>query len=397
MIEIRSLTKKFSLHRKTLFDFKNPFLRKKSAKSIIALSEINLFVDQGEVLGVVGRNGAGKSTLLQIICGTLTPSSGTVSVNGKIGALLELGAGFHPDFTGVENINLTASVIGMSKSQIKCSMNEIIEFADIGEYIDRPVRTYSTGMSMRLAFSIATSMNPEILIIDEALSVGDEEFSQKSFNRIMNLKQSGTTILFCSHSMYQIEALCTRALCLQNGKISMIGTPAEVTTHYLENLQNNKNNIELKHLDFRSHVESSTPKIIKIEIKKNNSIQGKNLILRSRRDNLSIKVYFKDLSNHKPSIAFSIRRKSGEIVASCGSKNDGINSLTDSNGRKYYLVEFPKVALLKGNFYMDVSLFCSKGIHTFDHVIQFLTFSVLQDDLEQGICHLNHKWLEFKA
>ena len=395
MINLTSVSKEFSTSSNFSL-LKSIFFKKPQNNKISALKDINLKIENNEVLGIIGKNGAGKSTLLQVICGTILPSVGKVTVNGKIGALLELGSGFHPDFTGVENINLTASVIGMSKSQIKRSMNEIIEFADIGEYIDRPVRTYSTGMSMRLAFSIATSMNPEILIIDEALSVGDEEFSQKSFNRIMHLKQSGTTILFCSHSMYQIEALCTRALWLQNGEIAMIGTPEEVTTQYLENLEDNKNNIELNHLDFKSHVESSTPKIIKIEIKKNNSIEGNNLILRSRKDDLSIKVYFTDLSNRKPSIAFSIRRKSGEIVASCGSKNDGINFLTDSNGRKYYLVEYPKVALLKGNFYMDVSLFCSKGIHTFDHAVQFLTFSVLQDDLEQGICHLNHKWLEFK-
>ena len=203
----------------------------------VALAPLNLQVKRGEALGLIGRNGAGKSTLLQMVCGTLNPSSGSLRVTGKIGALLELGAGFNPEFTGRENVYLAAAVMGFSGAETDALYESIVDFSGIREFIDQPVKTYSSGMYVRLAFSIATSANPDILVIDEALSVGDGAFAKKSFERIMQLKTQGTTVLFCSHSMYQVESFCDRALWLDRGQVQMEGPAADVVAAYTDSLR----------------------------------------------------------------------------------------------------------------------------------------------------------------
>jgi lipopolysaccharide transport system ATP-binding protein len=172
-----------------------------------------------------------------MVCGTLNPSSGSVKVNGKIGALLELGAGFNPEFTGRENVYLAAAVMGLSGAETDALYESIVEFSGIQEFIDQPVKTYSSGMYVRLAFSIATSANPDILVIDEALSVGDGAFAKKSFERIMQLKAQGTTVLFCSHSMYQVESFCDRAVWLDHGQVQMEGSASDVVAAYTDSLR----------------------------------------------------------------------------------------------------------------------------------------------------------------
>ena len=191
-----------------------------------ALRDVNLTVRPGEVVGLVGRNGAGKSTLLQLVCGTLAASSGELTVKGRVAALLELGGGFSPDFTGLENIYMNAAILGLKRAEVEARLPGILAFADIGDFIRQPVKTYSSGMFMRLAFAVATSVEPDILVIDEALSVGDGAFARKSFERIMKLKDAGKTILFCSHSMYQVEALCSRVLWIEAGVMRMQGPAA---------------------------------------------------------------------------------------------------------------------------------------------------------------------------
>lgn len=218
-IRAQHLGKAFQLYERPIDRLKQMLMRgrRRYYKEFAALHDVSFELRKGEVLGLVGRNGAGKSTLLQLICGTLNPSAGQVAVQGRVAALLELGAGFNPDFTGQENIYLNASILGLSKAEIDARYDDIVEFSGIADFIHQPVKTYSSGMYVRLAFSIATSVDPDILVIDEALSVGDGAFARKSFDRIMRLKEKGATILFCSHSVYQIEALCTRALWLDKG------------------------------------------------------------------------------------------------------------------------------------------------------------------------------------
>jgi lipopolysaccharide transport system ATP-binding protein len=196
------------------------------------LKDINVSINQGEALGIVGVNGAGKSTLLKMITGTTQPTSGAIHIEGHLAALLELGMGFHPEFTGRQNAYMAGQLLGISVDELNALMPEIEAFAEIGEYIDQPVRTYSSGMQMRLAFSVATARRPDILIVDEALSVGDAYFQHKSFDRIRAFRKSGTTLLIVSHDRQAIQTICDRAILLDRGRLAMEGTPEEVMDYF---------------------------------------------------------------------------------------------------------------------------------------------------------------------
>ncbi|MCL2336165.1 MAG: ABC transporter ATP-binding protein [Firmicutes bacterium] len=197
-----------------------------------ALRDVSFEVKKGETVGIVGRNGSGKSTLLQLICGTLTPTVGAVETNGRIAALLELGSGFNPEFTGRENVYMNGAVIGLSKEEIDARFDDIAAFADIGEFIEQPVKMYSSGMVVRLAFAVASNVDPEILIVDEALSVGDELFQRKCFSRIEDIRNKGATILFVSHSGAAIVELCNQAMLLEYGEKLALGTPKQIVGYY---------------------------------------------------------------------------------------------------------------------------------------------------------------------
>lgn len=197
-----------------------------------ALNDMTFSVRKGEAVGVVGHNGAGKSTLLGTIAGSITPTSGKVHVRGRLGALLELGAGFHPDLTGRENVYLNASLLGLDKKEIEEQFRSILDFSELQDFIDAPLRNYSSGMQVRLGFSVAIHIHPEILIMDEALSVGDQKFQQKCTNKILSFKREGKTLLFVSHSGPQIQLLCERALWLEHGKVMMDGPTNDVLKAY---------------------------------------------------------------------------------------------------------------------------------------------------------------------
>ncbi len=201
-------------------------------KEFVALEDISFEVMKGESVGIIGRNGAGKSTLLQIITGTLFPTKGTVLVDGSVGALLELGSGFNPEFTGKENVYLNASLLGLSKREIDERYREIVDFADIGEFIDQPVKTYSSGMMLRLAFSVQTIIEPAILIVDEALAVGDMFFQAKCMARLKKLIDKGVTVLFVSHDIGTVRQLCSKALLLKDGRVEDFGDVKRVTDRY---------------------------------------------------------------------------------------------------------------------------------------------------------------------
>ncbi|WP_201315292.1 ABC transporter ATP-binding protein [Dyella sp. EPa41] len=197
-----------------------------------AVRDVDFSVARGETLGIVGRNGSGKSTLLQMICGTLTPSAGSIDVRGRVAALLELGSGFNPDFTGRENVFLNGTVLGLTRPEIEDRFDDIAAFADIGEFIDQPVKSYSSGMYVRLAFAVAINVMPDILVVDEALSVGDEAFQRKCFARINAIRENGATILFVSHSASVVTELCNRAVLLDHGELLGIGAPKTIVSRY---------------------------------------------------------------------------------------------------------------------------------------------------------------------
>lgn len=221
-----------------------------------ALRDCSFEVHRGETFGIVGSNGAGKSTLLQLVAGTLTPTSGSVSVHGRVAALLELGSGFDPNFTGVENVYLNGAILGLTESEVRARFADIAEFADIGDFIHQPVRTYSSGMVVRLAFAISVCIDPTVLIVDEALAVGDNYFVNKCFHRLNELKSRGVTILFVSHSAATVTSLCSRALLLDKGAPLMVGPAEEVVNHYNQ-LTREKQSADVQRLTEQAHVPSA--------------------------------------------------------------------------------------------------------------------------------------------
>ena len=235
VIEVKGLGKCYQGYRKPIHRlWQSLFPKSRWYSEFWALKNIDLSVAKGETVGIVGKNGAGKSTLLQIITGVLKATEGELNTQGRISALLELGAGFNPDFTGMENARLNASIMGLSRDEFHQKLPDIVDFCGLGEFLERPVKTYSSGMFVRLAFAVAINMNPDILIIDEALAVGDVRFQAKCFRRIEQLKEQGVSILFVTHSTESVIKFCDRAILIDDGELKMTGKPKAVVQRYLE-------------------------------------------------------------------------------------------------------------------------------------------------------------------
>jgi lipopolysaccharide transport system ATP-binding protein len=364
-----------------------------------ALQNVDLAIKPGEVVGIVGRNGAGKSTLLQMLCGTMPPTTGSLQVNGRVAALLELGAGFNPEFTGIENVFMNAAILGMKHQEVKDRLEEILSFADIGEFVHQPVKTYSSGMFMRLAFAVATSVEPDILVIDEALSVGDGAFARKSFDRIMGLKEAGKTILFCSHSMYQVEALCSRAMWIEAGTLRMLGTAAEVTSAYQTSLNASIPKSPVLHVEAVSP--EASPKVpvpqgsgrITGIVARAGGISGRELDIVSGETDLEVTIEFSiDPGLPAPSVALGFSDANSLTVTSVLSATDNIKLRTDVQGYGRVVILFPKLPLLKGRYTVTGFLACENALHLYEQVDRCLVLNVKQDGLEQGLVKLPHRW-----
>lgn len=234
IIEVKDITKIYKLYTNPFDRIKESLhpLKKSYHKDFYALNHVSFHINMGEAVGIIGKNGSGKSTLLKLITGVLSPTSGSIHVEGKISALLELGAGFNPDFSGLENIYLNGTMMGFSKEQMDSKLNDIIEFADIGDFLYQPVKTYSSGMFVRLAFAVAINVEPEILIVDEALSVGDIFFQAKCFKKFAEFKKQGKTILFVTHDMSSIMKYCDRVIVMDKGSIIEEGLPGPMIDVY---------------------------------------------------------------------------------------------------------------------------------------------------------------------
>lgn len=236
MIEVKNVTMTYKMPVNRFSGLKEFIVQKMTKKlkytEFSALKDVSFNVAKGEVCGIIGHNGAGKSTILKIISGILKPTKGEVKVDGNIVPMLELGCGFDPDLNGRENIFLNGAILGYTKEFLQSKYQEIVEFSELGDFIETPIRNYSSGMMMRLGFSIATVVNPEVLIVDEILSVGDEKFQEKSRNRMQEMMSGGTTVLFVSHSLSLVRDLCTKVVWLENGKVKMFGDAKEVCDAY---------------------------------------------------------------------------------------------------------------------------------------------------------------------
>lgn len=354
-----------------------------------ALRNINLTFYSGEVIGIIGDNGAGKTTLLKIICGVLKATQGEVHLHGKVASLLELGSGFNPNFTGRENSYLYASILGISKDAFKSKIHDIISFSGLETVFDKPIRTYSSGMVARLAFSVATEVNPEILIIDEALSVGDARFRAKSFSRIKQLKESGITIIFCSHSLYQVELLSNRVLWLEEGKIKYFGEAKKAVAGYRD-----ANNCKiLEKFSIQTKNKENYGFLEKINIYKNNLPYNPREPFTSEKDTFMIEVDYRVTDKHyRPSIAISFSLEKGPIICGIGSFQKGIVPIVkDGKGSISLLIR--KINLLKGTYFVNVNLMNADGTVCLDAARDSIQIKVIQESLTQGYFTLDHEWV----
>lgn len=331
-IKVSHLTKIYKLYDKPIDRLKESLhpLGKKYHKEFYALNDVSFEIKKGETVGIIGKNGAGKSTLLKIITGVLTPTSGSVHVNGRIASLLELGAGFNPEYTGVENIYFQGSLMGYTHEEMEAKVDDIVQFADIGDFVHQPVKMYSSGMFARLAFAVNINVNPDVLIVDEALSVGDAAFQRKCFARMETMRSQGKTIVFVSHSEGSVVSLCNRALWINNGEKIIDGTPKLVTGLYMK--YGNENKID------KTKVESEYENLVnvqgEIQKEKANKIGFNNSELK--------KISTEDIYDQslKPKSTIYHEEKGAKIVDTKISTLEGkeVNVLTQDNYYKILMI-----------------------------------------------------------
>lgn len=353
-----------------------------------AINDVSLDILRGESMGLVGVNGAGKSTLLKIVAGVVQPSLGTVNVKGRVGALLELGAGFHPEYTGRENIFLACALMGLSQGEAQERIEAILEFADIGSHIEQPIKHYSSGMVVRLGFAIATTMSPDILITDEVLAVGDESFQKKCTAWMERYLADGGTLLLCSHSMYHIQKLCAHAAWIHEGKVRMRGTAADVTREYLawHEEKDQKHKTQIKPL------QAAGESIYQVRsMRLNFGAQDADTSIPQGGD-LTVSGTLYSPDGRAPVVAVGIVRADGTPIFGTFSEILGFHLVRQADGLFAYGLRFTHLPLLPGRYVARSHAMDPEGMRLFDHVER--RFEVVGDSRQLGFCDLEHQWIE---
>lgn len=368
----------------------------------VALSNMDFEVQSGETFGLIGENGAGKSTLLKIAAGTIRPTRGQVTRVGRVAALLELGAGFHPEESGYDNIRFMAALHGLEGSAMEAFYERATAFSELTpETLERPVKTYSSGMFMRLAFAAATAIDPDVLIVDEALSVGDLNFQKKSLNRILALREQGATVLFCSHNLYQVRSLCQRAAWIHGGKIAAIGKTEDVVTAYEahERRRYAHLNAETSSAPAEDRPERQSPatqasvpvKIMRLTIE---TADGINPAQVDTFQDLVLEIEVESYGDAPFHIGFSIVRPDKDNVFGSSTQFLGARPPLRGVGAHRIRVKFPRLPLLSGEYLWSVYTLDDTGLQVLDMAELIQPFTVLnQKHREFGLVWLDHEWL----
>jgi ABC-2 type transport system ATP-binding protein/lipopolysaccharide transport system ATP-binding protein len=422
VISIRNVSKTFKIYRDKPLTMKEKILKLRSNEysNFYALNDVSIDINKGETIGLIGHNGCGKSTLLKLITKILYPDSGEINVYGRISSLIELGAGFHPDFTGRENIYINASIFGLSRKEINEKIETIIEFSELGEFIENPVRTYSSGMYMRLAFSVAINVNPEILLIDEILSVGDANFQKKCFEKIEGFKREGATILIVAHDLATIERICDRVIWLNEGSIKEQGDADRVINLYTQLM--NKKYIDQRQEEYRKKSESND-EIVENEQQNENEKKNENenensgftdenrwgskeviitdaKILNQSGESTNIMAAGESLTIE---IDYRINKLQKEYIFGIGiftadkvlvyGNNTQIDKLKlesiEQNGKVKFHID--NCNLLSGNYKLNVAVVNGDHI-ALDFIKFYMDFSVVSNDKAVGLVSINHSW-----
>jgi len=389
-ITVDGLWKNFRLYHERNRYIKAAVLRGRRARyeEFWALKDVSFEIPQGETFGIIGSNGSGKSTMLKCLAGILYPNKGGVTVDGKLAALLELGAGFHYELTGRENVFLNGAILGLSKKDLELKYDEIVQFAGLEKFIDTPVKNYSSGMIVRLGFAIATNVNPEILLIDEILSVGDQNFQRRSAEKIDEFRRDGRTIVIVSHGMSQVERLCKNIAWLDNGELRMVGPASDVIAEYTGNSYENQ-----------PEAVSSTGKrwgsgqasITSIEVCDSD---GKHTEVINTDESLTITVAY---DAHVPIadmvVFIKITTLNGIEVWASSTKNNGV-ALPKVNGAGKVTLQLPSVPLLEGTYFVSVALRNARETNEFDHWEHGHKFDVHQRHrFDAGLVAMDATWV----
>lgn len=410
-IEVINVTKKFRLYPDKGYTLKEKtlFRKRRAYEERVVLDGISFEVKKGEAIGLIGHNGCGKSTTLKLLTKIMYPDGGTIAMCGRVSSLIELGAGFHPDLSGRENIYINASIFGLSKKEIEGRIDAIITFSELEEFIDHPVRTYSSGMYMRLAFAVAIHVEADILLIDEILAVGDAAFQAKCFHKLRELKAHGVTIVIVSHSLSQIEQICDRCIWVDLGKVKMEGNPEEIDYAYLDCMgkrrkvsQTVKNerteimaageetNIETdeEHTNIEKSKEEKELEITEVELlhedgsKDQRFCVGEKMILRVK--------YKKNLPQEMhPLMGIKIYRNDGMNAYGTNTQNERIKLNIQREG--WIECCFEKLNLVAAVYYVDIA-FRTQDMLIYDYKTKIQEFEMYDSIYEEGIAHLDHSW-----
>lgn len=358
-------------------------LRRSPTDDVCVLKPLDLVIQRGESMGVIGENGAGKSTLLKLLTGVLTPTTGIVRVNGSVGALLELGAGFHPDYSGRENLRMAAALAGLDPSDVRERMPQIIEFADIGRYIDEPIKHYSSGMIVRLGFAIVAAIRPDLLITDEVLAVGDESFQKKCIAWMEGYLAGGGTLLLVSHGMYHIQKLCRQAIWLKEGEVAAQGDVFDVTQAYLAYH-------ERKSRAAGEGAAANATMEYRIERTVLSGIENAEHVLLDDARQIDVEVDVLARDDHTPVLLFGVAHTNGLPIYGVSSDMERVSPLRLSAGRYRFRLTLDLSPLLPGEYLLKLHPMDTHGLRLFE--TREITVTVRGETRELGVVRLPHRW-----
>ncbi len=387
LLDVQGVGKNFPrVHRRRdrLVSVWDAVLGRPYRSSTTILSDVGFTLRRGESLGLIGENGAGKSTLLRMICGIAKPTTGRVALHGSVAPLLELGAGFHPDYSGRDNIRMNGLLLGMSSAELEAKVEAILDFAEIGHYIDEPVKHYSSGMKVRLGFAVVASAKPDLLITDEVLAVGDESFQKKCVAWIENYLREGGTLLLVSHSMYHVQKLCKHALWLNQGKVEAYGDVFDVTQRYLAHHER-----KAAHRRAEERLSMSNGDYAVTDLAVNGQTQDVPLIL-PMHSVLDVDVTLRSADGRAPVLAVGLKRHDGTPVYGVSSELDGIQPVRLSENSYRYAIRYPDLPLLPGTYTVAVHAMDPEAIRLFDTMERSLV--ITGRSREGGLVHLTHRW-----
>ena len=390
-VRAAELTKVYELYPRPIDRLVEMITRRPRHTVFPALQDVTFDVERGETVGVVGQNGAGKSTLLKLLCGVTRPSSGTLEAHGTIASILELGTGFHPEFSGRDNAALNAAILGLSPSEVKDRLPAILEFSELGTFLDRPVKTYSSGMYMRLAFSVAVNVDPDILVIDEALAVGDGHFQKKCIDKIREFQAEGKTILFCSHSLYLVTSICRRALWLDHGRVMRWG-PALDVTHDYETFLLQRDREQPGSEGEPEHERPPTPVHFRDIVVTDRSGSPRDTF--ARGEDISIVLRFhSDFPEQGVHAIVGIHRSADDLPCfAVGTHADGVKPLAGRN--EYELtVQLRNIPLTRGEYTIIAYIGDEHALSVFDRRDVSPGFSVTGDRFDVGLISVDHRWV----